>query len=232
MPAKKVSSGRPSREGMRVKVLKDGPLLVTGGVPLVEDAIIVDEDGDPVEYHRTKEYPLQQSYALCRCGRTKDPPFCDGAHTKARWDGTERASREPYLELAERIEGPELDLTDAEELCAAARFCHRAGGTWNLTVYSDDPEARSIAIEEAGDCPSGRLVVWEKGAGKALEPVLDPSIGLIEDLQAGVSGPIWVRGGIPVEAADGTVYEVRNRVTLCRCGRSGNMPFCDGGHMD
>jgi len=164
--------------------------------------------------------------------QTKDPPFCDGAHTKARWDATERASRVPYLEQAERIEGPALDLTDAEELCASARFCHRAGGTWNLTVYSDDPESRRIAIEEACNCPAGRLVAWEKGTGRAIEPDLDPSIGLIEDLQAGVSGPIWVRGGIPVEAADGTVYEARNRVTLCRCGRSGNMPLCDGSHMD
>ncbi|MFE2733740.1 CDGSH iron-sulfur domain-containing protein [Streptomyces sp. NPDC059349] len=39
-----------------------------------------------------------------------------------------------------------------------------------------------------------------------------------------------MRGGIPVTAADGTPYEVRNRVTLCRCGASRNKPFCDGTH--
>lgn len=43
-------------------------------------------------------------------------------------------------------------------------------------------------------------------------------------------GPLWVRGGIPVESSDGATYEVRNRVTLCRCGRSSNKPFCDGTH--
>ena len=47
-----------------------------------------------------------------------------------------------------------------------------------------------------------------------------------------MSGPIWVRGGITVESADGREYEVRNRVTLCRCGQSSNKPFCDGSHVE
>jgi len=41
---------------------------------------------------------------------------------------------------------------------------------------------------------------------------------------------LWVRGGIPVTSANGFHYEVRNRVTLCRCGTSKNKPFCDGSH--
>ena len=106
----------------------------------------------------------------------------------------------------------------------------RAGGTWELTEQSDDPDARQKAIEEACDCPSGRLVAWDQD-GKAIEPDFEPSIGLIEDTQAGVMGPMWVRGGIPIESADGKAYEVRNRVTLCRCGKSSNKPFCDGSHL-
>jgi CDGSH-type Zn-finger protein len=45
-----------------------------------------------------------------------------------------------------------------------------------------------------------------------------------------VSGPIWVRGGISVYSGQGMLYEVRNRVTLCRCGKSTNKPFCDSSH--
>jgi len=41
------------------------------------------------------------------------------------------------------------------------------------------------------------------------------------------SGPLWLRGGIPVVAADGFENEVRKRVTLCRCGQSRNKPFRD-----
>ncbi len=59
----------------------------------------------------------------------------------------------------------------------------------------------------------------------------EPSIWLIEDPSLGVSGALWVRGGIPVVSADGTPYEVRNRVTLCRWGQSKNKPFCDGSHI-
>ena len=44
-----------------------------------------------------------------------------------------------------------------------------------------------------------------------------------------VLGPV-VRGGIPITAADGFQYELRNRVALCRCGASQNKPFCDGTH--
>ncbi len=43
-------------------------------------------------------------------------------------------------------------------------------------------------------------------------------------------GRLWLRGGIAVVSSDGFAYEVRNRVTLCRCGASDNKPFCDGSH--
>jgi CDGSH-type Zn-finger protein len=125
-----------------------------------------------------------------------------------------------------------LKLKDAPVLCAAARFCHRGGGTWDLTRRSDDPKARKLAVEEACDCPSGRLVECDKKTGKTFEKKSAQSIVLVEDPQNKVSGPIWLKGGVPVESSDGTTYEVRNRQTLCRCGKSQNKPFCDGSHID
>jgi len=88
-----------------------------------------------------------------------------------------------------------------------------------------------LVIEEAGLCPSGRYVACDPDSDSAIEPEFEPSIGLVEDPHLGVSGPLFVRGGIPVYSEDGTPYEVRNRVTLCRCGGSKNKPFCDGTHI-
>lgn len=66
--------------------------------------------------------------------------------------------------------------------------------------------------------------------GESIEPKYEPAVVLIEDPGKGCSGPLWVRGGVQIVGADGFAYEVRNRVTLCRCGASQNKPFCDGSH--
>jgi CDGSH-type Zn-finger protein len=213
-----------------IKVTKNGPYLVSCKLPISEQIIIVNQEGVPVEWRSGEKYPLQEKYSLCRCGESKNKPFCDGTHTKIGFDGTEMAVGEPYLRQAKIIQGPALKLTDVVDLCVSARFCNRAGGIWNLIPRSDDLDAKRVAIEEAGDCPGGRLVVWDKKTGEALEPRLKKSIGLVEDPNRESSGPIWVRGGIPITSADGKTYEVRNRVTLCRCGKSSIKPFCDASH--
>ena len=214
----------------KIVISKSGPYLVSGKLPL-DKAIEIVANGEPVKWGKGQHYPEQENYALCRCGHSKNKPFCDGTHVKISFDGTETASNKKYLDQAEKIEGSGMDLTDAQDFCASARFCHRKGSIWNLTQVSDNPKLKEIAIQEACDCPSGRLVAWDKKTGKAIEPEFEPSISLVEDPQARVSGPIWVKGGVKLESQDGTQYESRNRMALCRCGKSGNKPFCDGSHI-
>jgi len=215
----------------KIKIVKNGSYLISGNVPIFKQTIIVGDEGIPVRWREGEKYPEKKECGLCRCGQSAAKPYCDKTHKKINFNGMETASKKKYLDETEKIDGPDLTLTDTPDLCASARFCDRSDGAWNLTRESGDPEARKTAIEEACDCPSGRLVAWDKKTGKAIEPKFSPSIGLVEDPGAGVSGPLWVRGGIPIESADGIEYEVRNRVTLCRCGKSKNKPFCDGTHI-
>ena len=215
----------------KVRICKDGPYLVEGHVPLAKERMVLDEDGTPIDWQVCAHYPEQEAYALCRCGGSHTKPYCDGTHVKIKFEGKETANRGSHKDRAEVYEGPQLDLADAEELCAHLRFCHRAGGEWKLIERSDDPEAKRVAIEVANKCASGRLVACEKGTGEPIEHRTTPSISVIQDPGKGVSGPLSVKGGIHVESSKGDVYEPRNRVTLCRCGSSGNKPFCDGTHI-
>jgi CDGSH-type Zn-finger protein len=46
------------------------------------------------------------------------------------------------------------------------------------------------------------------------------------------SGPIRVGGGVIVERGDGATIDGGDRISLCRCGHSGVMPYCDGSHKE
>src|SRR6202795_231599 len=216
--------------GAAVQIVKDGPYTVTGSLPLKKQIIGTNSTGESVKWIEGKAYTTHASYALCRCGHSAKKPFCDGSHAKAGFDGTETASREPYERQATLTQGPTLSLTDAEQLCAFARFCDPNGQIWNLVNETDNVSSRKNFVRQVGDCPSGRLVAWDNATGKALEPKHEPSIGLIEDPANQCAGPLWLRGGGQVIGSNGFHYEVRNRVTLCRWGASKNKPFCATTH--
>jgi CDGSH-type Zn-finger protein len=217
--------------GVRITATKNGPYFLDGSVPLTVESIMCDADGESHDWSVDSRLADRGSCGLCRCGHSDNKPLCDGSHVAAGFDGTEVASRELYAEKADVVEGLRLDLADYRELCADARFCHRAGAVWHR-IHEDSDEADGIVRDECEKCPSGRYTAIDKTTGEHLEPDLVPSVAFVQDRGAAVSGPIWVRGGIEVVSADGEAYEVRNRVTLCRCGQSKNKPFCDGSHIE
>ncbi len=51
---------------------RDGPLLVRGPFRLQ------DQEGNEITYERA-------TVALCRCGRSRQRPFCDGSHKLVRF---------------------------------------------------------------------------------------------------------------------------------------------------
>lgn len=59
---------------MQIKVRKNGPYLVTGGVT------IIDHEGKPIVPKNPDDY------VLCRCGHSATKPFCDGSHKRVEFD--------------------------------------------------------------------------------------------------------------------------------------------------
>jgi CDGSH-type Zn-finger protein len=74
----------PVADDMIITPYRDGPLLVRGPFRLL------DQDGNAIETDR-------EVVALCRCGKSRIRPFCDGSHKLVRFmapSGAERG-REP-----------------------------------------------------------------------------------------------------------------------------------------
>lgn len=212
-----------------ITIIENGPYVVKGDVPLSEDALVRAPEGDHLQYNHVKDYNMDgTTYHLCRCGGSSHKPFCDGTHAKIGFDGSETASREPYDERVRVFEGDGLDLYD-DNRCAFARLCHRrAGDAWAMTRGAESDEQEIVA--SSWHCPAGRLEHRDTDTGEVYEQSFDPSIVILEDPEKHVSGPLFVRGGIPLIGADGHEYEKRNRYALCRCGASSNKPFCDAEH--
>jgi CDGSH-type Zn-finger protein len=214
---------------MKIKVLPNGPYLVEGGIPLFREIMVKYKMIIPDRWEKVEKFDVKENYALCRCGLSKNKPFCDGSH-KNGFNGEETAEKDIFINHVKIYEGKTLDLLDSKPLCASARFCLKGKGVWDLIKETEDEEKLKLLMEEVANCPSGRLVLRDK-KGSMLEKPLEKEISILEDNLKGVSSAIWVKGGIPIESSKGFFYEVRNRVTLCRCGKSSNKPFCDGTHV-
>ena len=59
---------------------RDGPLIVRGPFRMV------DQDGQEIEVDRG-------TIALCRCGKSRIRPFCDGTHRSIKFDAPSAAEQ-------------------------------------------------------------------------------------------------------------------------------------------
>ncbi len=68
----------------RITILKDGPAKIETEGTLG----ILDHEGNAVPHREGR------AVFLCRCGGSKNKPFCDGTHSKIGFAGAEAAVRE------------------------------------------------------------------------------------------------------------------------------------------
>ena len=66
------SIGDESESGTAVKIIPNGPMMITGKISIEQS------DGS------TKE---MEKAAFCRCGASNNKPFCDGTHNKVDFKG-------------------------------------------------------------------------------------------------------------------------------------------------
>lgn len=216
----------------KIVIRKDGPYIVHGEVPLFRKQRVASDQDESLAWRKTAQLETTgATYALCRCGHSETKPFCDGSHARVGFDGTETAAINTIADRQEVIEGEGITVKCDGSLCMHARFCfNRYSDIKKMVGDSTDIRVRTQMMGMMERCPSGTYSYSIDVGGKAvdIEPDLPEEISILDELDA--SGPLWVSGNIPVERSDGRPLELRNRVTLCRCGQSKNKPFCDGTH--
>ena len=198
----------------RLEITSHGPYRVTG------DVAIFDAEGNLLRQAGT--------WCLCRCGGSRNKPFCDVTHGLKGFDGSESADHAAIADRRDSYRADGVTVYDDRTVCAHFGQCTarlRAVFRADAEPFVDPHAAPTATITEVvTGCPSGALAYAVGADPQPVESNEPPSITPIVD------GPYRVRGAIELVGADGRAYERRARQTLCRCGQSGNKPFCDGSH--
>jgi CDGSH-type Zn-finger protein len=173
--------------------------------------------------------------SLCRCGASKNKPFCDGTHGTIGFSSENKEdvndSHHTVKDKRKSYVGKGITIHDNRRICSHAAECvNNLPSVFKLNarpwINADAAETEEEIINTIKKCPSGALSYSVDGIEyrdqNERKPVITVSKG----------GPYLVTGGIEligdnIEWAEGSSKE---HYTLCRCGASNNKPFCDGMH--
>ncbi|MEM7241553.1 MAG: CDGSH iron-sulfur domain-containing protein [Pseudomonadota bacterium] len=198
----------------KVTAIPNGPLVAED----IPDFILPDG---------TKTHPKEKLF-LCRCGQSKNKPFCDGAHKDAGFDSSPDPERAEKYDRGYSYAGKDVTVHFSKLLCSHAGECgKRAAHIFNVKekpwVKPDEGTLDQIK-EVVANCPSGALR-FEQNDGP--EAITDDAV----KIEVEKNGPYWVRN-VDTNSnywADG---QSEKKYVLCRCGLSKNKPFCDGTHYE
>ncbi len=195
----------------KITPIKNGPLK------LISEKQIISKDGLSV----VSKNPAM----LCTCGKSKNKPFCDGAHVAAGFK-SERVIDE---EILQEYSGKEVTIYFNRSICAGAGTCVRElptvfksgdGANW---IFPDNDTVENIILRVKG-CPSGALAYSVCG-DVIVDERVEEKITIAKDGPYNVEGVILENKSHPTHCSD-------SKYSLCRCGYSKNKPYCDYSHAE
>jgi len=94
-------------------------------------------------------------------------------------------------------------------------------------------------IKTIDKCPSGALK-YRLPEGSRVNPEMAKGKGWVDYQDTAAAevtirmvnrGPLMVKGPVRILDASGSELKKTSQVALCACGRSANLPYCDGSHL-
>jgi len=199
-------------DGPTIEERENGPFVVKGLTSMRGS------DGQEVE--------VKPVMALCRCGASKSKPFCDGSHKEVGFQS--RGGKPAGIDRVLVYKGAEVTVSFNPLLCSHAAECGRIAS--NIFDPAQKPwvQPDNGTVDQMRDvvtaCPSGALALMDGDARVHL--AADRS-----EIEVEKNGPYWVLD-VPSPVPPQSEGMAERKYVLCRCGQSGNKPFCDGTHRD
>lgn len=191
-------------ERVTVRVIPNGPMQVQNATDVRYCGQRLQIDGD---------------IWLCRCGESKNAPFCDGSHKAAGFTTEGEEAKAP----AERVwEGRTIRTYFDSTTCMHVFYCKPLKALREAELAGDDAAAAEIA-RVVETCPSGALRWEAKGEVAAPTKAALPCVDIQEGGEVRIQAPFDIN-------VERSAALPEDRATLCRCGLSKNKPWCDGRH--
>lgn len=125
--------------------------------------------------------------------------------------------------------GKNIDVQWDSRLCIHIGECGYSAD--NLFIGGRDPWCQPDLVTDENvksvvrRCPSGALTFNDKANSENEQPAKSNTV------QIAYNGPLYIMGELQIENAPQDMPGVKFRAALCRCGQSGNKPFCDNSHL-
>jgi CDGSH-type Zn-finger protein len=205
-----MSSADPEKEPI-IEITKNGPIKVS------HCDNVYDAEGNKLT--------ASPSLFLCRCGKSRKRPYCDGSHSRTGFSGEKSPDR--VKDRWKNYVGEQITVRDNRGICSHSGVCvQELASVFNTArrpwINADGAEPEEI-IEIIKKCPSGALR-YIKADLEHINFDHHPAIHLEKN------GPANVTGGIKLVDPDNNRPASDEHYSLCRCGNSKNKPFCDGSH--
>lgn len=173
-----------------------------------------------------KTIQTKPTMALCRCGASKNKPFCDGAHISVNFSAQKSPKR--TADKTQIYEGQNISVLYNRLLCSKSS---EYGRRVNQVFDTDrapwiDPDQGTVneIVPVIRACPSGALS-YQANDTPIRHEIEQDSVIAIEN-----NGPYHVRH-VSLTVEEWGSGACQNKYSLCRCGASKNKPFCDGSHL-
>jgi uncharacterized Fe-S cluster protein YjdI len=114
--------------------------------------------------------------------------------------------------------------------CIHSGICFRGlGDVFNPRLrpwITLDRSTTDKIIDQVKKCPSGALSYYlnHDAEDESVKVEAETIIETVPD------GPLMVYGNVTIRDQNGNLAKKNNATAFCRCGSSGNKPYCDGSH--